>query len=127
MTLDLRQYDFHRLLKLHLGRVEQRVGLVRAFPSQGRELDNLDPVERPAVGLCGGLQLLFRLRQRDVEPTLAVGHSLQEEMERERRLTSAGNAIDEEDAVSRQTSPQDLIQTGDSNAREGPRIGRGSG
>jgi hypothetical protein len=127
VPLDLGQHDFHRLLKLHLGGVEESIGLVSGFTGQGGELDNFNPLERPAVGFRGGLQLFLRLRERDVEPALALGCSLSEEMQRNGGLASPWKAIQEEDAVSRQTSAQDRIQPPNSYTREGSPIGRDKG
>ena len=59
------------------------------------------------------LQLLGRLRQRDVETALAAFGAGDEEAQRERRLAGARRALEQVDAVARQAAAQDRVEAVD--------------
>ena len=68
------------------------------------------PVERPAVRLGAGLQLLLRLRERNVETLLAGAHALEQELQRERGLAGTRIAVDEIEPLGDQSAAQDFVQ-----------------
>ena len=78
-----------RLRELDLGGMEQRVLLVAAQRIGGRQLEQLDALERPAVRRRDHLQLFPGLRQRDVDAALAPSRALEQELQGEGGLADA--------------------------------------
>jgi hypothetical protein len=91
------------------------VGLERRF--RRRELANLDAIQRPAVRVGDGAELLLGLRQRDVQHDFAACDAGQQVLQRQRGLAGARNPLDEEEAPPGQTTPEDVVESADSGRR----------
>ncbi len=76
------------------------------------ELEQLDPVEVPAVRPGDGPQFLGGLGEGDVEHRLAVAHALQQELQREGGLARSRLSLDQIEPVRRQAPVEDLVQAG---------------
>ena len=75
MLLDGLEDDVHRLLKLDLGRMEERVGLVGPLRLYLGQLNDVDVVEGPAVG-CGGARSSSAVSdERDVHARARPRHA----------------------------------------------------
>lgn len=112
------EYRADRLLQFDFGWVEKRIRLVRVFRA-GSQLEDLDPLERPAMRLGGGAKLVRRLRERDVQATFAARSPGEKELNGERRLPAPGFAVDQVETVGREPAAKNCVQTGNSgcNAR----------
>ena len=80
-----------RLGQLHLRGMEQRVLVVAAQRIGGRQLEQLDPLEGPAVRRRDHLELFPGLGQRDVDAPLAAPVPFQQELQGQRRLADPGS------------------------------------
>jgi hypothetical protein len=76
----------------------------------------VDAIDRVAVRSRDFLQLFFRLGQSDVEARLAAGAPLEQELERERRLSGAGVSFHQIDPIRRETAFQQLVEPGNPRA-----------
>jgi hypothetical protein len=59
-------------------------------------------------------QFVARFTKRHVQAWFALGHTLQEELERERGLSCARVAFNQQHSVARKPSFEDLVETCDS-------------
>ena len=98
-----------------------RVGTQALF--RGHELEDLDPVERPAVRVRHLLELSPALGKCYVEPLFADFCPGEKELESERRFSGTRDAVNQIDVVTGKTPIQDLVQSG--NAR-GSELNRGN-
>jgi hypothetical protein len=97
--------------ELGFRRMEDRPGALSRQRLLGRrELEDLDPLGRPAVRADHALELGARLRERDVHRPLAVRHSFQEKLERERGLADARIALDKVQPARGQAPAQKVIE-----------------
>ena len=76
------------------------------------------PLEGPAVRARDAGQLVRGLGQRDVEHRLAAPHAFEQELERERRLAGARDALDQVEAVRREAAAEDVVEAGDAGAQQ---------
>jgi hypothetical protein len=114
-ALDLRDEAIGGLFEIDLRGLEERVLLAR-LPGCGldrREVVERDPVEAPAVRRGNRMDLLVRLREADVEPELAVGGPVEEELQRERRLAGARITLNQMNAIAREAAAKDLVEPAD--------------
>ncbi len=74
------------------------------------QLDDLDALQRPAVGIRAGQQLLLGFRKRDVEALLAQPGALAQKLEGKRRLPGARRAVDEVEPVRDEAAVEDVVQ-----------------
>ena len=116
LVLDRGENDFDGLLQLDLGRMKERVGLVRAARLDFRELEDIHVVEGPQMRRGGVAQLGGGLRQRDVHATLTVRDAAQQELQPKRRLSGSWIAVDQIDVIAGEAAAQDGIQPGDAGA-----------
>jgi hypothetical protein len=108
-----------RFAQLQVGRIEQALLLLLVQQALGRDqLEDVHPVQRPAVRGGRGHQLLLRLRQRDVEGALAQGRARQQELQRGGGLARPGASLEQIDAVARQPAPEDGVQPGHARGRQ---------
>ena len=107
------------MLKLDLGRMKQCVSLVGHFRLIRRELENLYPVEGPAMRRSNLLELRFSFRQGHKKATLAIPDSLHEELDCEGRLTGARLSVDQIYMVAREAPVQNLVEPRDAGSYEG--------
>ncbi len=113
-SLDLPEQHPHRLAELHLGRVEHRLSAFAGRLGLGRhQLEDVDPLERPAMRFRGGAKLVGGLGQGDVERLLARLASGKQELQAERRLARAGSAFDEMDAVPDEAAAKNVVEIRD--------------
>ncbi len=107
--------------------MEHRVAALGVEDLVGRgQLDDLHPVQRPAVRLGHRLQLVPGLRQGDVQSSLAAGGAVEQELEREGGLPCARRAFDQVHAMLRESAAEHEVEAGDPDAEERRRAG-GSG
>jgi hypothetical protein len=78
------------------------------------KLDDVDSLERPAVGIRHFLELVPRLGQRDVEHFLARLCAGEQIFQRESRLAGARFAFEEIKPVRGEPAAQNIIQPADS-------------
>jgi hypothetical protein len=98
--------------KFHLRGVEHRV-LVPEAREPGGELKYLNPIEVPAVRFGHRPQLALSLGERYVEPFLALARALHEKLHGKSSFSSAGIAFYEVYVVARETSGENVVQSGD--------------
>lgn len=108
VRLDRLEHRAHRLLELHLGRMEERVALLD--PRVAPQLENLDPLEVPTVGGGDIGQLLPAFGERDVESPLTLLAPLEQELEGEGRLARTRLAVHQVEMVDRQSAAEDVVE-----------------
>ena len=114
-ALRLRDDLFGGLGQLHLGRVIHRVtpvGLDAVL--RGRDFEDLDGVQRPAVGPGGRAELFLGLRQAHEQALLAASGAGEEELQRQRGLARTGISLDQEETILDEPAGQHVIQALDS-------------
>ena len=108
--LDLIEDEFCRLAQFQFGgmengefaiRVERRLG--------GHELENVDPLERPAVTLRDKPQFSRGLGQGDVENPLAMENALKQKLQRDRGLAGARMTLVEIEPVAIKPAAEDVV------------------
>ena len=106
--------DRQRLLRqLHLGRMEDRVLLLRLQRILGRQqLAHVDAGQVPTVSLRHAAELLGRFRQRDVEHLLAARDTGEQELHGERRLAGARLPFEQVQTAADQAAAQHVVETG---------------
>ncbi len=104
-----------RLVELDFrGRQHRELLVAFEFLLVGDQFDDLDAVERPAVGLGAGLQFFLGLGERDIQTLLAGAYALEQELQCQRGLARARIAVNEIEALRDQSATQHLIQPRDS-------------
>ena len=100
--LELLQQRARHLRQFDLGRLEERVllGEAEVLHSRGK-LEHGKIGDVPSMRLGHGLQLLTRLRERDVEDAFAAAQPFDEELQTECCLARPGVALDEMEASGR--------------------------
>jgi hypothetical protein len=101
------QLDFRGMKHRVLG-----VGLERFFIRH--QLEDLDPIERPAMRGCHQPELLGALRQGHIQPPLTPPHPLYEKLQRQGGLAGAGIPLHEEHMIGGIAPTHDTVESGDS-------------
>ena len=110
-ALDLVKDRLDRFAKLQVGGIDDRLLLVRVKAEFRRyQLEYFDAVERPAVRLGHGKQLVPGLRERDVEAPLSLFDPLEEKLHRQSGLAGTGLSFDEMDPVLREAAGENGIK-----------------
>src|SRR4051794_18354773 len=78
-----------------------------------RELDNIDPVQAPAVGIGHFLELVARFGERDVKGLFARQAAGEKELQRERGFSRARFPFEQVKAVRREAAAQNIVQPTD--------------
>ena len=73
----------------------------------------MDTFEVPAVRARDTLELFLRLGQRDVHAAFALATPLQQVLERKRRLTRAGVAFNQVNAIRCEAAAQNIVEATD--------------
>ena len=111
-ALDLRERHPDRLAEFQVGRVDERLLLLRIEAQLGRdELVDVEAVEGPAVALGHRQELALALGERDVEAPLAPAQAVEQELQAERGLPGAGPALHEMGAAGGIAAHQDVVET----------------
>jgi hypothetical protein len=108
--LDLVEDQLRRLAELHLGRVEQRLLALGIEACLRRDqLEERDIVEGPAVPRSDESQLPLTFRKGDVEAFLAAPRAFQKIVQRQRRLSRAGLALDQVDPIGVEAAAENVV------------------
>ena len=77
---------------------------------RGRRLEDLHPVERPAVRLGHLADFIGRLGQDDVEHRLPAAHALHKKLQSQRGFSRAGPSFQKIQAVAGQPAGEDVVE-----------------
>src|SRR4029079_17628896 len=75
------------------------------------QLEDIYAVERPAVRLRAGPQLIVGLGQRDIQRAFARGRTSDEELRGNGRLPSSGTAFEQEEPASGEAAHGDIVES----------------
>src|SRR5690606_18557750 len=75
------------------------------------EVTQLEPLERPAVGATGALEIAPRFGERDVEAAFASLQPALYELQGKRRFTRPGIALNQIEGVGEKASKQHVVET----------------
>src|SRR3954470_3617165 len=77
----------------------------------GRKLEEVDLPQVPPMGERHRLQLFLRLRQGDVQSGVPAPHSLEQKVDRQRRLSYTRISLHQVEPIAGQTTTKDVVQT----------------
>ena len=114
-ALDHPEHLRRHFAELDLCRVVQRVTVFLRW-RLGVQLTEFDGVERPPVRRGDAAELAGGLRERDVHAALPAGGPLEQELQRQRRLSGTRPALNQVQAVGGQATAQQVVQPDDAGA-----------